>query len=361
MRLLLWYWGRRGGGAQYALGLARALARRGDVSLALSVSAQGELHESFRALPVPVQSVNTWNGAAGVPWALLRLPLLRHRLLEQARGADVVLSAMAHPLTPLLAPSVARVAAYVPVVHDAAPHPGDFSFAWRWRLERELAPARAAVCLSDAVTQSLRARGAALPLLRSTLPALLAEEAFPPPGAEAPDFLFFGRLRPYKGLDLLRDAFAAIRARHPGARLRVVGEGDAEAAAPGLSALPGVTVEPRWVPEGQLPALLASARAVVLPYREASQSGVVVQALALGVPVIATPVGGLPEQVRPGRGGLLAEAPTPEAFSAALEAALAPGVLARLREEALAARPVGAWERAAEDLLAGLRPLIAGR
>ena len=88
------------------------------------------------------------------------------------------------------------------------------------------------------------------------------------------DFLFFGRVRAYKGLDLLRDAFAALRERHPGATLRVVGEGDVEGCAPGLSALPGVTVEPRWVPDGEMPALLSAARAVVLPYREASQSGV---------------------------------------------------------------------------------------
>lgn len=360
MRILLWYWGRRGGGAQYALGLARALARRGDVALSLSVSAQGELHGAFRALGVPMDSVHTWNGVAGVPSALLRLPLLRRSLLARARQADVVLSAMVHPLTPLLAPAVGRAAAYVPVVHDAEPHPGDPAFAWQWQLGRELGAARAAVALSAAVAETLAARRPGLMLIRSRLPALLAEGAAPAaPPPDAPEFLFFGRLRPYKGLDLLRDAFAALRARHPAARLRVVGEGDAEAAAPGLSALPGVTLEPRWVAEAEIPALLASARAVVLPYREASQSGVAVQALALGVPVVATPVGALPEQVRPGRGGLLAAAPTAEAFAAVLEAALAPGALERLRAEALDARPVGDWDAVAAALLEELGRVAA--
>jgi len=362
MRIFLWYWGRRGGGAQYALGLARALSRQDGVSLAMSVSAQGELHGAFRALSVPMDSVETWNDVAGVPGALRRLPALRRRLLERAGQADVVVSAMAHPLTPLLAPEVGRVAAYVPVVHDATPHPGDFAFAWHWRLDRELASARAAVTLSQAVAQALVARRPGLPLIRSRLPALLAEEGVaPPPPPDAPDFLFFGRLRPYKGLDLLRDAFAALRARHPTAKLRVVGEGDAEVVAPGLAALPGVTVEPRWVAEAEIPALLGSARAVVLPYREASQSGVAVQALALGVPVVATPVGGLTEQVRPGLGGILAAAPTVEAFAAALQTALAHGVLDRLRAEALAARPVGEWETVASDMLAALRRVVPAR
>jgi glycosyltransferase involved in cell wall biosynthesis len=361
MRLLLWYWGRRGGGAQYALGLARVLARRGDISLSLSVSAQGELHDAFTALPVQVQSVNTWKGAMGVPSALLRLPFLAHELLAQVRASDVVLSAMSHPLTPLLAPAVGRAATFVPVVHDAEPHPGDFAFAWRWRLERELGSARAAVSLSDAVARALASRRPALPIIRSRLPALLAEEVLAPPSADASDFLFFGRLRPYKGLDLLRDAFLRIRAIHPNARLRVVGEGDPEAAAPGLSTLPGVTVEGRWVPEAEIPRLLASARSVVLPYSEASQSGVAVQALALGVPVIATPVGGLSEQVRPGHGGLLSKAPTTEAFAAAMEEAMSPGVFSRLRKEALAERPHDAWELVADELLADLKKVVRGR
>jgi glycosyltransferase involved in cell wall biosynthesis len=358
MRILVWYWGRRGGGAQYALGLARALARQQGVTVALSVSAQGELYPAFRDLGLAVDGVDTWNGIAGVPGALLRLPALRRRLLAGARQADVVLSAMTHPLTPLLAPAVGRIAAYVPVVHDAMPHPGDTAFGWGWRLDRELSSARAAVALSGAVAGLLAARRPGLPLIRSGLPALLAAEgaaAPPPPGP--PELVFFGRLKPYKGLDLLRDAFAAVRLRHPGVRLRVVGEGDAAAAAPGLPALPGVTVETRWVPEADIPALLGGAHAVVLPYREASQSGVAAQALALGVPVVATPVGGLPEQVRPGRGGIVAAAPTAAAFAAALEAALAPGALERLRAEALAARPAGAWDAVAAGLCDALRRL----
>lgn len=355
MRILLWYWGRRGGGAQYALGLAQAMARDAKIKLSLAVSAQCELLPAFQALGVPYQAVDTLDGLRGLPSMLLRVPMLRQSLLAQARQADVVLSAMAHPLTPLLAPVVGRMAAYVPVVHDAQPHPGDPAFAWHWRLDRELTAASVAVCLSDEVARALAARHPAVPLIRSSLPALLAQERVEASPADAPEFLFFGRLRRYKGLDVLRDAFAEVRSRNPGVRLRVVGEGDAEGAAPGLSAVPGVTLEQRWVSEAEIPQLLASARSVVLPYQEASQSGVAVQALALGVPVLATPIGGLPEQVRPGRGGMLAAAATVDAVVAMLEAALAPGVLDRLREEALAARPVNPWDIVATEMLEGLR------
>jgi glycosyltransferase involved in cell wall biosynthesis len=357
LRILLWYWGRRGGGAQYALGLARALAARDDVTLTLALSSGNELLAECQAIGCPVALTETYYSRASFLRALPRIPAATRALAAQARGADVVVSAMTHLWTPFVARHLP--APYVPVIHDARPHPGDPAFAWDWRLDRELAQARAAVALSEAVAAALRARRPGLPLIRLRLPALLAEAgAAPPPSERAPEFLFFGRLRPYKGLDVLRDAFALLRVTHPEARLRVVGEGDAEACAPGLTALPGVIVEQRWVPEAEIPALLGTARAVVLPYTEASQSGVVPQALALGVPVVATPVGGLPEQVRQEAGGLLAEAATPVAMAHAMARVLEPGALPVLRAAARRSGETGSdWAGEAAKLVEFLRLL----
>ncbi len=362
MRILLWYWGRRGGGAQFSLGLARELAGRPGIGLSLSVSAQGELVDGFRAVGAPIDMVKTYRDLRGFATGLLRVPALARRLVDQARGADVVLSGMTHTWTPLVAPALARAGIpFVPVVHDAAPHPGDPAFAWGWRLRRELGAARAAVVLSDAVAATLAREAPALPVIRMALPALVQR---PAPGERQPGaglrLLFFGRFRAYKGLDLLRDAFRLFRAAHPAATLRVVGEGDAEGLAPGLSAIPGVTIEPRWVAEDAIGPLLAEADAVVLPYREASQSGVAPQALAMGIPVVATPVGGLAEQVREGQGGLLAAAISAEAFAEALERLAQPGARQRLGQEA---RQAGGpdWRTEVDRLLAGLRPVLSAR
>jgi glycosyltransferase involved in cell wall biosynthesis len=70
---------------------------------------------------------------------------------------------------------------------------------------------------------------------------------------------------------------------------------------------------------------------MALPYVEASQSGVALTAFGGGMPVVATPVGGLGEQVRDGVDGLLAAAATPAAFADALaRVATDPALLARL-------------------------------
>jgi glycosyltransferase involved in cell wall biosynthesis len=84
-----------------------------------------------------------------------------------------------------------------------------------------------------------------------------------------------------------------------------------------LQALPGVTVENRWVLEDEVGDLLGWSDALVLPYREASQSGVAAAALAAGRRVLATRVGGLEEQLAGAPGAILCE-PDAESLLAGL-------------------------------------------
>lgn len=361
MRLLLWYWGRRGAGGQLTLALAEALARRPDTAVALSLSRQADLLADTVALGLPTNAVDTYGSGAGFLLSLPRVPFLARRLVAQARAhrAEAVVSVMTHLWTPLVAPAFQRAGIpFVPLVHDAASHPGDPGLWWNWRLDRELDAAQLAIALSGGVAAALRARRPALPVARLSLGAHLpatALRAAVPTGAAA-DFLFFGRFRAYKGLDLLRDAFGLLRRSHPEARLRVVGEGDAEALAPGLSALEGVRVEPRWVAEAGIPPLLAGAGALVLPYREASQSGVVSLAHALGVPVVATPVGGLAEQVTDGVDGAVAAAVEPAALAAAMVRLCHPAERDRLAAGARrTGRALADWDAQAAALLEALR------
>jgi glycosyltransferase involved in cell wall biosynthesis len=125
--------------------------------------------------------------------------------------------------------------------------------------------------------------------------------------------LCFGRLLPYKGLDLLADALASLPMQ-PAIEVRIVGSGPQSPALDALRSCRGVTVENRWVPESEIGTLLAWSDALILPYREASQSGVAAAALAAGRPVIATRVGGLREQLSNAPQAVMCE---PEAASLA--------------------------------------------
>jgi glycosyltransferase involved in cell wall biosynthesis len=114
------------------------------------------------------------------------------------------------------------------------------------------------------------------------------------------------RLEPIKGAPLTLRAFAGAAARRPGLRLHLAGDGPllqalrAEAAALGLAGR--VSLDGRWAsPHDLLPA----ADVFVLAPRNEGMGRAVIEALALGLPVIATAVGGLPEVLENGRSGLL--------------------------------------------------------
>ena len=139
------------------------------------------------------------------------------------------------------------------------------------------------------------------------------------PLPRTPTLLFFGRLEYYKGLDLLVEAAHFASARVPGLRIIVAGRGPEGARCKNLVTTPDVfDWRTEFVPHEQTASLFAEASAVVLPYRDASQSGVVPMAFANGRAVIATDVGSLGEIVRNGRNGLIVGQVSPVAIAEAI-------------------------------------------
>jgi glycosyltransferase involved in cell wall biosynthesis len=124
-------------------------------------------------------------------------------------------------------------------------------------------------------------------------------------GAEVPVFLFFGLLRPYKGIDVLLRAFAQLGR---GAELWIVGNPRMDVApyrALAEEASGRVRFLTRFVEDAEIPALFRRADAVVLPYRDAEHSGVVYTALAFGKPLVLSDVGGFAEVAAEGAARLV--------------------------------------------------------
>ncbi|MGE3777335.1 MAG: glycosyltransferase family 4 protein [Pirellulaceae bacterium] len=118
--------------------------------------------------------------------------------------------------------------------------------------------------------------------------------------------LFFGRIWEYKGLEYLIRAEPAVTARFPNARFVIAGTGEDFDRYRRMMVNPDrFEVHNDWIGEDRRAEMFAAASVVVLPYLEASQSGVIPVAYAFGKPVIATRVGGLPDIVDHGTTGLL--------------------------------------------------------
>jgi glycosyltransferase involved in cell wall biosynthesis len=141
---------------------------------------------------------------------------------------------------------------------------------------------------------------------------------FDPPSLPAPDpmdgpvtFLLFGKVKPYKGLDVLIDAFASLPpALRENARIRVVGKpymdmAPIRAQAERLGVGAQLVIEPRFVADDEIPALFGPGVVAMMPYREIEASGVLSIALAYGRPIIASDIGNFSETITDGVQGHL--------------------------------------------------------
>ena len=166
--------------------------------------------------------------------------------------------------------------------------------------------------------------------------------------------LFVGLVRPYKGVDLLLEAVARLPAESDWLVI-IAGEpwGDqgrrVEDQVRQLGIEDRVRLKLQWIPETEVPRLLAASDIVVLPYRSGSQSAVAPMALGAGVPVLSTAVGGLPEVVRHGVDGWLVEPGSIDALVGALEELDGPR-LSELARGAAEGRNRFTWDGYAEAL-----------
>ncbi|MFL5831007.1 MAG: glycosyltransferase family 4 protein [Solirubrobacteraceae bacterium] len=178
-------------------------------------------------------------------------------------------------------------------------------------------------------------------------------------GVDQPVVLFFGLLRPYKGLTVLLDAWRDIA----GAELWIVGMPRMPLEPLRARGGPSVRFVPRFISDPELPAFFRRADVVVLPYSRTErfdQSGVLASALAFGKPTVLSDIGGFGEVAATGAGRLVAP-DDPGALREAITGLLADSdERARLAAAArAAAEGEYSWERAADKTLALYRTLVA--
>ena len=154
---------------------------------------------------------------------------------------------------------------------------------------------------------------------------------------DRPLLLFAGFVRPYKGLDILLDTMAIVLEKRP-FHLLVAGEfwqgnEQYQAQIERLGISDAVTIIDEYLPDETLAACLERADVTVLPYRSATQSGIIQAAFGHGCPVITTDVGGLGEVVENGRTGLIVPPENPQALAEAIERYFTEDLGDVLREE----------------------------
>jgi glycosyltransferase involved in cell wall biosynthesis len=328
MRILVWQWGRFGTGARYAFEMARALNDECGSETLLSLAEGAELLQNptlRSAVDLPLHSYASTQEF--VRRSIFIGSVLKPILAKlSANPPDAAIVTMMGYWDIFLVRRLRRMGVPVVVmVHDAEVHPGD-RFHLMVRLQRELGRmSEGVITLTEFVARQLAARMPLDEKVRSVIPHVafafadldLPQPRLPEPAPDRPlRLLMAGRLKRYKGIQLLADALQLLV--DTPLSVRVVGQAQDADEIAALAALPGVEFDLGWKSDRELIAELDWADAAVLPYIEASQSGIAPMSFKRGRPVIATPVGGLPEQVRHGETGLLTDDVSATALAASI-------------------------------------------
>jgi glycosyltransferase involved in cell wall biosynthesis len=300
----------RSGVSQHGGRLTEALARDHDVTV-LSWQHQypkrffprAQVDEAARPHPTARFDLRWWD------------PVSWWRAGCSARRSDLVVLVWTtpfHVLTYRLIMGLAGPARKIAIVHNALPHeplPLQRPLT-RWILSRCDGLVAHASTVAEELDELL---GGRVETVMALMPPLVDVE--PQPLPELTDdglrLLFFGFIRPYKGLDVALDALARLRQQGVHHRLTVAGEvwdpaedWEQQVRRRGLS--DQVDLRLGYVADGDVSGLLAEHQAALLPYRSATQSGIAPVAFAAGRPVVATATGGLTDVISDGDNGTLA-------------------------------------------------------
>lgn len=358
------YLGRRGSGGKFSLELAHGLLPEAHVFAAISSGVENR--QEWEKSSLALLQTATFDSPLTAALSFVDQTPIR-RLAGQIRvlKPDVLIFPMLHPWDPTLQTLLADIPSVV-ILHDPLPHPGIRDLFHAYLQDQTLARATRCVVLNQALLPAVQSRGVSLDRV-DVLPHGILTYGTPGAGESSKgsvlDLLFFGRVTPYKGLDTLLQAFVKVQQRYPEARLSIVGEGSLHPYRKFMTGVQNLVVTNRWILENEIAGIFHSAGMVILPYTSASQSGVVALAAGFGLPVVASRVGGLPEQIEDGRTGLLVEPNSPEQLARAIISLIedpvkAAGLGENLRQEFLTQRN---WSSIARKMLAICRKAIEAR
>jgi glycosyltransferase involved in cell wall biosynthesis len=298
--------------------MCKALVENTGLDLSVAISSSNPRALDYNGMAVPVRELSTSisaRSAINVSRSALKLrgdarllgskPVLRHVY-------------MVSPWDNVYLPyAKTRNSKLLVTVHDGQRHPGEENRILQAIESGPLHMADHLVAISAHVRDILNERFKGKKPVHLIEGGLVMEEAGKPrsprlaPLSRPLRIIFFGRLHQYKGFDLLIEALKILKAESIEFQFVVAASGDLSAFKDDLQHLHAEVQNAPWLTDDVLDRAIASADINVLPYREASQSAVVIKALWQALPTVATAIGGLKEQLREGHDCLFASAPEP--------------------------------------------------
>lgn len=308
-RIMLLYWGRSSGGAKYTNEIIKELIKLYP-NMFYSLSYQNIYFEDLDKIINHKCHINTYNNKTEFIFRTLILPFILIKIIYfiKINGIKIVYFPM-HHLWSCFLPVLLKLVNVKTVltVHDVTIHPGDGGFINQFLLDLNIRNSDRIICLTNSVSDALKKRHN----IKSSNLSIIPCGANSYHHATSPKFLrfgdpikiiFIGRISKYKGLDLLLEAWPKIKFAIPNAILSICGPGDISPYIPKIRADKTIICINKYLSDEEFGSLLELNHVAILPYIEASQSGVITSAFDAGMPVIVSPLSGLREQIAEGGG-----------------------------------------------------------
>nr|WP_246752241.1 glycosyltransferase family 4 protein [Bradyrhizobium diazoefficiens] len=351
--------------AEYSYRLAAGLARHCDVRLVLNrkdANQQWELNDIAVAAPFETRIRDLSlrrGGALGIPASFLDVVSFRPDVIHCHEVPEIYTCRLIQLLRPLGIPLVLTV-------HDAIPHSegGSGTTAredgWRERMRAaaSVVTTHGESCIAEFRRASPDFKGRTVSSMHGVLMVPPAQAAVTEP--EPARILFFGRMWAYKGLDVFVNAIDMLARRGVAHEAIVAGRGpEMTRLGARMAAMPTIKAINAYISPNETGRLFQSATVVALPYKDATQSGVLASAYGNSRPVVASATGGIPDVVTDGVNGLLVPPGDVTALADALERVLTSKPLAAALTDGARQTAAGLlnWNRIAEELLGSYHAL----
>lgn len=341
-----------------------SLTRKGSVAYANSLLAQmppnsvhawlsEEAHQDLQLRPRKwsgdVRQLHTFSDKSSfILNSFFRIPALLFRLVGMKMNGQlrcIILPVYHIWNIPLICfATLLRIPVWA-IIHDATLHPGDSAPGYDLYLSLVKRRASRICFLSEYVRNTMHLKEETKAIVSLHPPFERGEKKQKDRNAGPLRLVFVGRILEYKGLDFLLELLVKLP-RDTWEKCTIAGQGK-------ISAIPSeikskIIVLNYWLPDDEMNRILKEQDLMLLPYVEASQSGVVAMAQGLGLPVIASDIGGLPQQLV-GHGGITLKTHLPTWEKAIAEIYLDRKLLDKMEEEGAELRAKQTWKKHAED------------
>jgi glycosyltransferase involved in cell wall biosynthesis len=328
----------RGAGTRFPNKISQYLYDNGNLS-GVIFSNQAKEKVVSPEWEVPSLGLNTYETLIGFVLRVARFQKITKEINSFIAAANpaIVIMPMQHSLDFFVIRSLRKLRSnqnfkLVIFVHDGVNHPGDSKLLNNSMIKPALRCADFIVTLSQTVTTRIKHKTRAK-LIELSHPVELVSKLTNDDGSLSPIhpnyktnynpvFIFYGRLIKYKGIQRLSESWKIFCRKWPGAHLVIAGEGDRELVTEYFRNAKNCKIIFGYLNYRDLDSLIAESDFILLPYDEASQSGIIAEAVSFQKPYIITPIQGLLEQSNLCGGATIAEDMSPEAFAGSMETSM---------------------------------------